>query len=494
MKTRNFIISVLITLSTLVLYAQDGQLDTSFGNGGYVQTDFFGFTDWGFAIALQNDNAIVAVGSAETSLDDYVPALIRYLPDGSVDTSFGVNGIVTTEFNSQVIDYYSDVVIQDDQKIIAGGHFGDFNDQNIMLSRYQPNGDLDASFGTAGIVVTDIGDNRFGTMVIQDDGKILVGGTSEPQSQQEIMLVRYLTDGSFDPSFGNNGVVITDVPSSSTNVTRIVVLDDGKILLGASTSGIFKIFKYNVDGSPDTSFGTDGVISTGFTDNAGSFDITSEGKIFVAVGNCANDECQSYLLTYLEDGTLDTTIGNNGVVTITIPDFSAGTVLMQENQRVLVLGFVPDFFEGGETVLTRYWLNGGLDTSFSNDGQIRWWNFLGTDLLLQNDGKILHFGYTWWYDGDEDFYMMRYENDPLGVQDQNLNSLKVYPNPSIGVFSIVFENNFESTLPFQVTDITGKVIQEGAFIDTRSSLDLSTAQSGLYFLHVNNSSIRLVKE
>ncbi|MCZ6593710.1 MAG: delta-60 repeat domain-containing protein, partial [Bacteroidetes bacterium] len=221
MKYPSIILYIVFSFFVSNNFAQDGQLDTSFGDNGTVLTDFFGLYDLGFAIALQDDGSIVAAGISEIQSNDFVPALARYLPDGSLDISFGVDGIVLTDYNTSGVDGYFDLAIQIDQKIVAGGHFGNANYKDLMIARYLPDGMLDPAFGNAGIVITDIADNRFQAMTIQNDQKILLAGTSKPQNQRVVLLIRYLPDGNLDLSFGDNGVVTTNAITNLIDAAHI---------------------------------------------------------------------------------------------------------------------------------------------------------------------------------------------------------------------------------------------------------------------------------
>jgi len=506
MKYTSIILYIVFSFFVSNNFAQDGQVDISFGNNGYgyVQTAIGSWSDRGYGIALQDDGKIVAVGQSEEQSYETVPVVVRYLSDGNLDLSFGVDGIVFTDLSSSYpsIDGYYDVVIQNDQKIVAGGHFGPVSIQelDIMLVRYQADGSLDLAFGNAGITVLDVGEDEFAALELQADQKIMVAAVTGSFGLEEVLLARYNIDGGLDPTFGTNGLVIDDISGGRTKITHLKLLDDGSILVGALTTSKYSIVKYTSNGARDTAFGTNGVLVINISASTiQGFDVTAEGKILVGLGFCTGcgpkcGSCVSRLVKYLPDGTLDTSFGNQGIVNITIQDFIPYKVLMQENQRVLVLGFVPDFHDGGgETVIARYWLNGGLDATFGPGGQVRWSQFSGRDMILQDDGKILHFGFTWWYTGSEDFFITRYENNPLGIEDQFIQNLTVSPNPVVDEVTITHDLVYDG-VAYQLVDISGKKLADGYLYGTKTTIDLSELQSGLYILNAGNNSIRLIKE
>ena len=196
-------------IAAQTLRATDGDLDPTFGNGGTVTSDFRHSTDIAYAVARQADGKFVLAGTSYTNNDfsgeDF--ALLRYNTDGTVDGTFGVNGRVTTDFPglSAVI---SAIVIQTDGKIlVAGGTFPLFVFAgNFTLARYNPNGSLDTTFGSGGIVKTSFpgqGSYAF-SLALQSDGKIIAAGTdfvnfsTDDSSNTDFGLERYNPDGTPD--------------------------------------------------------------------------------------------------------------------------------------------------------------------------------------------------------------------------------------------------------------------------------------------------------
>ena len=161
---------------------------------------------------------------------------------------------------------------------------------NLQVPAWAADGDLDTSFGTGGKVTTAIGsaDDTAYSVVLQSDGKIIAVGQSDNGANTDFAVVRYNADGSLDTSFDTDGKVTTAIGSSSDNARSVVLQSDGKIILSGYSVGAtrdFAVVRYNADGSLDTSFGTGGIVTTPIgsgTDEAYSVVLQSDGKIIAA--------------------------------------------------------------------------------------------------------------------------------------------------------------------------------------------------------------------
>jgi uncharacterized delta-60 repeat protein/uncharacterized repeat protein (TIGR01451 family) len=396
--------------------AAPGTLDPSFGTGGEVTTDFGG-SDSAEAVAIQSDGKIVAVGGT-FSFPSGDFALARYNADGSLDPSFGSGGKVTTDFGG--FDAASAAVIQPDGRIVAAGRSGS---GDFALARYNTDGSLDTTFGNGGKLTTDFGgfDAAFG-VALQADGKIVAAGQGGPGGG--FALARYNTDGSLDPSFGSGGEVTTHFTSGFEVVIAVAIQLDGKIVVtGQTFAGGFQQFalaRYNTDGSLDTSFASGGIVATNFGfDSAfgGALAIQPDGKI-VAAGRAGTD---FLLARYNGDGSLDATFGSGGIVTTdfggTVFDAAFG-VALQSNGKIVAAGGTFNGFVGpsADFALARYNPDGSLDASFGSGGQVTT-DFGGFDVArsvaLQADGKIVAAGGTFngFVGPSADFALARYNPD-----------------------------------------------------------------------------------
>ena len=339
----------------LLRYNSNGTLDDSFGVGGKVSTPINDDNDQAVDLAIQSDGKIVAAGNSEDGSGDDQFALVRYNTDGTLDTSFGSGGKVSTNVGVGD-DIALSVAIQSDGKVVAAGYSkSDGNLSNISLVRYNADGSQDATAGFFGMKVTDISDrDRANSVVIQSDGKILVGGSSASAGASGV-LVRYSTNLSLDASFGLGGIVITPVSS----VDSVAIQSDGKIVAaGYKSNGIyndFALMRYNSNGTLDSDFGAGGEVITSFGSNAvaQSVAIQSDGKI-VAVGSSGGGFANDFaLVRYNTDGTLDTSFGSAGKVTTA---FSGGdqadSVAIQSDGKIVAAGYILDV--SSSSALARY--------------------------------------------------------------------------------------------------------------------------------------------
>jgi uncharacterized delta-60 repeat protein len=283
---------------TLARYNSNGTLDSTFGGDGKVRTNVGRCWDFGRALAIQADGKIVAGGISFSgaNCDNATFALIRYNSDGTLDSTFGGDGKVTTDLTSRLDFAFADA-IQADGKIVAAGVSGlGGPNPKFALARYNSNGTLDSAFGGDGKVTTDF--TRFvdwgDSVAIQADGKIVASGTSGlggPNSK--FGLVRYNSNGTLDSAFGGDGKVTTDFThSGDEDRSAVAIQADGQIVVAGSAgfeggggNWKFGVARYNSNGTLDSAFGGDGKVTTDFTrldDSGAAVAISPDGSIVVA--------------------------------------------------------------------------------------------------------------------------------------------------------------------------------------------------------------------
>ncbi len=389
----------LLTMSDR-LRASDGDLDLTFGTGGRTIAALPGFAR---ALALQPDGKIVVAGST-VSYPGNDFAVARYNSDGSLDTTFGNQGTITTDFGAT--DEAFAVAFQPDGKIVVAGETRSTPSQIekmnffswLALTRYNSDGSLDSTFGMDGKIVTDFpGVNDHPSLAVQPDGKIVVaGGTydpSDPARRSNFALARLNKDGSLDASFGNEGKIITDFSGRGGMAFALALYSDGKIVAAGLSEAItasgtvvggLALARYNSDGSPDPAFGIGGQVVTdpnGINSTVYAVALQPDGKIVVAGGGVVL-EIGLRLLRYQSDGSLDTTFSNAGTAAVTAPD--AWSVALQSDGKI-VIGTIPGV---GTVSVARYNSDGSLDTSFASGGYAG--NGEGAPALaIQPDGKII---------------------------------------------------------------------------------------------------------
>jgi uncharacterized delta-60 repeat protein len=401
-------------------FAAAGDLDSTFGNGGKVKTDIQRSTDLANAVAVQSDGKLVVVGQTyqnnDFSTEDFV--VTRYNTNGTLDNTFGSRGKVRTDFPG-LAAVASAVVIQPDGKIVvAGGAFPLFTFAgNFELVRYNPNGSLDTTFGNGGIVTTNFPQGSYAfALALQSDGKIIAAGTvfvnfnPGDQSNTDFALGRYNSDGTPDITFGNGGQVTTDFGGLEDDAFSVLIQPDGKIVaVGSANNGAtyynFAAARYLSNGTIDTTFGVSGKVQTDFGvagfDRAYSAALQSDGRI-VAAGFAIsqNGGVQNFAVArYTSTGVLDTTFATGGKTQI---DFgsccqSAYQVLVQSDGKIVTVGYPNTESSDSDFLLARLSATGSLDSTFGIGGKVRtsFGNLNGgaNGAALQADGKIVAVGF-----------------------------------------------------------------------------------------------------
>jgi uncharacterized delta-60 repeat protein len=285
----------------LARYNADGTLDTEFGSGGTITTDFGG-DDKANALALQRDGQIVVAGVAG-GLDF---ALARYRTDGTLDATFGSEGKVITDFSGN-IDAAFAVAIQPDGMIVAAGATGAYPSAQFALARYSGAGSMDAGFGVGGRVTIAFGrDARAHTLAIQPDGKIVTGGFINNGSSGDGVLSRHNADGTLDRAFGTAGRMVTDFGGRNFG-SALAIQSDGKIVVAGADDFPpyydFALARYEPDGNREVNSSRDGTVLTEFGGNSwiNAVAVQSDGKI-VAVGYARSSSTADFALVRYDSG------------------------------------------------------------------------------------------------------------------------------------------------------------------------------------------------
>ena len=389
------------------LSAARGDLDATFGSGGKVTTDFGG-SDVGEAVAVQRDGRIVVAGDRlDPGPHDVV--LARYTAGGRLDPSFDEDGKVATDFGG-TSDGAFDVAVQGDGRIVAVGRAG----QDFALARYRTDGSLDPTFGEAGKVLTTFQPKSTASAVLLlSDGKIVAGGGTRSGLVSDFALARYLPDGALDASFGSGGRVITPVSSADDHLFDLAVQPDGKLVAaGWSFQGggpHIALARYDQDGSLDPSFDGDGLVVASFRSAAAHVVVQRDGKLLVAGSGGVT--------RFAADGSLDQSFGDGG--TARSGNVEAFAPVIQPDGKILVIGTVAaGRLPIGDFGVARLTANGRLDATYGRSGSVVTGFASGSDdqaldAVLLADGKLVVAGMsnarpepgTW---GPWDFALARY--------------------------------------------------------------------------------------
>ncbi len=364
-------------------------LDVSFGAGGKVITNILSYKTVAADVAIQPDGKIVVVGyTYDTSPAPTFFSVVRYDPNGSLDTTFGGgDGIVTGQFRDSASYLSSDaasVAIQPDGKILVGGSCYQYPSPrtDFAAARLNPNGSFDNTFDGDGRMTIAIGPEHdiLKEITIQPDGKIILSGNTREGVDDYPALVRLNPNGSPDTGFSADGV-ITNVHDIFGSLTALLVLPDGKIsgivsVWGYGSNDIMLI-RYNGDGSPDTTFDGDGRRLTKFIGHSGGANAAAllpDGKMILAGGiNISSFESHLALMRVNPDGTIDTSFGGGGLVTTSLGgnrDSLLDVAIQPDGKIVAAGGVFLTVNNSSDFALLRFNADGSLDTTFDLDGKI----------------------------------------------------------------------------------------------------------------------------
>jgi uncharacterized delta-60 repeat protein len=388
-----------------------GSFDVFFGLGGFLTTDFYGFgyDDHPTAVAVQTDGKIVVAGYDDGGAPDF--AVARYLPDGTLDPTFGVGGIFTHSIGAS--DFAQAVGIQADGKIVVAGWSTATGDMAVI--RLTTLGALDPTFG-GGDGEQDLifgGSAQCYALAIQADGKIVLAGLYVPGATPNFALARLTTAGVLDPTFGG-GDGLADYPLGMVDIAYAVDIQaDGRIV-AAGTSNVngtndFFVIRTDSAGALDGTFSTDGIdeVAFGADDQARAVIVQPDGKILLG-GWWDGGSSDFALARFLPGGGLDLSFDVDGKANMTFgpppgglpyggAEFGFGMALQSDGKIVMV----GDTDAGGgvsrNVGVCRFTSVGSLDSSFDGDGRLTidlGGDEDGTAVALDYDGGIVVVGST----------------------------------------------------------------------------------------------------
>jgi uncharacterized delta-60 repeat protein len=526
--------TLIALFSFSLLHAQKaGTLDQSFGNQGkivYALPD--NYADC-YASALQADGKIIVAGEAGYGEPTGSFFLRRFNTDGTVDISFGDSGNVISYFGFTEQGIYA-LAVTSDNKIVAAGFCNDLG-LNICMARYLPDGSLDNTFGKNGVVNSDLGGWEWARgMVLQPDGKIVITGRVTPSPIGNFMVARYTENGNLDSSFGTNGRTITDMGADEQSGC-IALQKDGKIIVGGEQAPndntgrneLFALARYTTNGVLDESFGNNGIVLQDFTDYydvINSIALQGDGKI-IAAGqvNGSYDYIHEYMAAarFNTDGSLDESFGNNGLVEAKYkPNYptNGASVLVQPDDKIILGG--NDSYDGGDTLIQDFFTerllpDGSVDNSYGTNGQVT--TDMGAydqivSMLLQPDGKVVASGeiliptdpyYTYEvgiarYNGDESkkqiiVQKIRHYIQTHNAQATTLSAVSIYPNPAQNVLHIV---GLSSNSKLTVVDLNGGIAlsRDLRAVSGVHDLNIASLHAGNYLLKIETNGEVVTKQ
>lgn len=416
-------------------YNTDGSLDGTFGTGGKVATSFSLNHDYGRCVTIQADDKIVVGGDASGQM-----ALARYNPNGTLDPTFGGDGRVTVGAVGTCLG--NAITGQPDGKLVLAGSTILGSAVHLAVARFLPDGSLDPSFGAGGIVNTSLFDWEAAEgITYQPDGKLVVVGTGHILGNTVLFVARYTASGVLDTSFDSDGYATVEISpetegyavaiqNSLTDPTKIVAVGT----TGSKFNHDFLIVRFNFDGSLDSSFGVGGIVTTDFSgawDEAHSVWIQYTGATpnRILVGGYGVVASGDFAVArYNLNGTLDATFDGDGRTNVQMshpsgPNQNDGvTGMIRSVGRIVLVGYAYGNQQDLECAIARLNDTGALDGTFDLDGKRLEdaGSTIGSarSVLVQPDGRIVTAGNMSGATGD-DFAVFRCLAD--GTPDMSFN-------------------------------------------------------------------------
>ncbi|WP_046757192.1 delta-60 repeat domain-containing protein [Kordia jejudonensis] len=491
----------LITCSSL--FSQN--LDTY----NFIKTTINGYNVWAYDFAYDTAGNIYAAGNIEDPNTDFEEtAVLKYLPNGVLDNTFGIDGVFIYNFGSEK-QTARDIEIDSNGKVVITGIAIHSNtERDIFIARLTQNGTLDTSFNSNGIVSIANGyANDVHKVLISNEGKIIVGGTIATSTNTSLALIRLNDNGSYDNTFSLNGISTIDVSTifpgaTSTYVGNSIhdlhILSDGKILAFTSVNHNTMLVKYNTSGSLDTTYGAgDGMFiynpPSGIIHYPQKFHVNNDGSVFMFIrGFCYSCNAGSGNVLYYwvfkidANGAYDITFSDDGQYFISNISFPQTAIAVSETQEVYVGVEIYSNFEVRKLTST-----GSLDTSFHGDGS---WNpteverrkMFPYEMSVNSNNELMILG-KFFISGFLDnffFYspLPTQNNVILSVEEAVLNGeFALYPNPTKDVF-YVKNDNFSRPVTIEVYNSLGMRLFTKEISTIDNTVSLKGYASGVYYI------------
>jgi uncharacterized delta-60 repeat protein len=460
----------------LMRLTHSGQLDPTFGNGGFVLTDFSNDSDVAEKVLIQPDGKIVAAGSAYGGSLSYTDfAVARYTTGGILDNTFG-GGDGKVKISFDISEFAHDIVLQSNGKLVVVGASYIGNNHDFAVARLETDGTLDdnsngdGGFSGDGKLTTGFGDEEEATAVaVQADGKIIVAGHAFSDSPKKSFIARFKSNGDLDGTFGSGGKLT--LPAKE--LWDLALQPDGKMLtLGwhtplAGGNRQYALHRLLPNGAPDTTFDGDGIASldlSGFNQGK-ALALQPDGRI-LAMGNNQND---MNLVRLWPDGTTFDTGGQQTHGLAFPPTYQPGHrevvngLALQPNSSFLVAGqlYAPNY-AFSDAFVTRFTSDGLVEAGFGVNGSARVTSGVfsaAKAVVVQPDGKVVIAGYSAFNAAYTvmDFLVARF--NPNGTPDASFGTN--------GVTLVDFANGPDAGTALALTP-DGKIVVAGQIQGSRS--------------------------
>lgn len=502
------------SLSTLA-QAQTLEPDPTFGTNGTTVGAIPGnFTQF-YAIKKTANESFICLGSEEDNNGSTKAFLAKYTSSGTLDNSFGTNGIVKFNDADTIDNYYFALNLQSDGKILVGGSNQDqtTTENTFWVKRYNANGTIDNTFGNNGSaeVFNNLSDYGYIPNVsIQADGKILISFGADSGIPG---VTRLNADGSLDNTFGTNGLANPGNGINGLFYSYVKALDNGKLLVAAYINDILGsgytseiiVYGLNSNGTADLAFGVNGKFNytlPGQDLAIQNLNLQSDGKIIIGGynydPNSSSADTKVMLIRLLTNGSPDNTFGTQGVATM-VPesgDIETGNVyVLNDDQLIVNYGNYDSLYSG----LVKFTANGTPDVSFNDNNAVKivrdieLGNLVG-GIEVQSDQKIVFAGTAATGISGSDFeyksMIGRLRRSGMAINTPFKDMATIYPNPAKDKLYIDLKKHEATATVF---DLSGKKVLEQKIYRT-GTLNLGQLNSGTYLLDLHSGAVKAAQQ
>ncbi len=501
---------LIIILTIYLRPQSDWIPEPTFGNNGITRINFgIAHSDYPNDMLLLPNNKILVGGITTSSTEGYFVSMTQLMENGQVDTSnFGVDGKVLVHFVSR--DHANVIEIQDDGKILAAGSEATSNAASAItpsLYRFNSDGTVDTTFGNDGRAVHRFTGNSTGELYgikVFVDGRILVTGAST--STKGFGAMQFLSNGQLDSSFGNGGIARINYSIGYHSVASLF-LPDNSILMATVDISPTNIVLARMDafGDPYPNFGNNGIVETGIVgkynfSGGETLLLTEDNKILLSATTPNSSPTKFSVFRFFLDGSIDSTFGTNGRTDIA---FSSSDVCynmkLDYDGKILLVGE-----GGGQSGLIRLNSDGTPDTTFATEGKFtldlsigNGTNYLRSCLPL-SDGDILASGFDY-TSNSGDYVIVKLTQNPTGVDDDIFNQpnnfilYQNFPNPFNPSTTIQFLIPESGDVTLKVYNLLGEEVktlvnEERTAGKYSVQFNASQLASGIYFYRLQAGS------
>lgn len=501
MNARSITLPLALLLAALTRAQQPGDLDPSFSGDGIATAHFPSVgVDHAMGVAIQPDGRIVVVGSTQQDTPTSI-ALARFLPDGSLDGSFGTGGRVVTAVGVDpvlILDVAMAVALQPDGKIVVvGSSFANGSGDRFLVARYNTDGSLDQAFGTNGIQLNALlNGGRFTSVAIRDDGRIVACGVvNEAPSNEMFIAARYTPDGTPDASFDGDGFATIDITPDDDAGNDLALEPGGSVLItgycGIGADAGSALVRLAADGALDPSLDGDGIVVTQLTtDQDAGVSVArqpADGKILVCGSTTFLPMVFLFVARYNTDGSLDNTFAGDGIFQSPHPGLNfAGNMVLAPDGRIVI----------GGTWATNFLVavvnpDGTAETGFDDDGVVTTsfgTNAYGNDIALDADGKAVLVGGSGQGTATlNDFVLLRYHTGiDVGIEEEGTgdSALRIAPNPADERLRVQLE---APGAWLEIRTIDGRLVSAQRAAGTQLDVDIAEMERGVYVVSARDA-------